>query len=405
MAGETIAEKLTPRGLERRIKRHLTSPHHTFAAITTPGFESIAMGEISKLEGAAVKGCENGIVEFSGPFDLLYRANLSLRTVNRIILRIDELTARSYPELYNKFRRIRWDLYVGFSTTVSFVVSSRSSRLHHTDHIARTAFCSCADTMATFGVNLTESGNSDLKFHIRFLGDRCTLSIDTTGMLLYKRGYRQAVGRAPLRETSAAALLIAASWERYHTIVDFCCGSGSIVLEALQMACSRAPGLDRSFPFSGWPSFNAPLWNRMKKEAFAAVTESRVSRFLAMDIESSALDMVRLNCPQGDTGGTVLMEQGDCCTFNSSGQYGNSGLIISNLPFGKRVGAGEEGTAVFYRKLGHNLKKSCRGWNFGFLVADSRFERLSGLSCSTALTFSNGGIRVRFVTGRVEPDG
>jgi len=401
MAGDPVPEQLTPRGLERRIKRHLTSSHHSFAAITTPGFESIAMEEIARLEGVTVNGYESGIVGFSGPFDLLYRANLYLRTVNRIILRIDELTARSYPELYNKFRRIRWDLYVGFSTTVSFVVSSRSSRLHHTDNIARTAFRSCADTMARFGVNLTGSENSDLKFYIRFMGDRCTLSIDTTGVLLYKRGYRQAVGRAPLRETTAAALLIAASWDRYHTIVDFCCGSGSIILEALQMACNRAPGLYRSFPFCSWPSFNAPLWSRMKKEAAAAATENCVSRFVAMDIDGSALDMVRLNCPERDIGSTVLIEQGDCCAFNCTGQYGNSGLVISNLPFGKRVSAGEDGVATFYNKLGHSLKKNCRGWNFGFLVADSKFERLSGLSCSTALTFSNGGIRVRFVTGRV----
>ncbi len=392
---------LTPRGLIRRVKRHLISNKQEFAAITFPGLENCSSEEISRLDGAVINKIENGIVEFSGPLDLVYTANLCLRTVNRVLMRIAGFTARSYPELYNKLLRVKWERYVGFTHYVSFTTSSRTSRLHHTDRITLTALSALNHYMSRFGLKVEEDPSASIRFFIRLYQDSCTLSIDSSGELLYRRGYRLTTGRAPLRETVAAALLEKAAWFKYHTIADPCCGTGSIVLEALQMVCKISPGLNREFAFFSWPSFNSKKWENIKKKAFSDIIRPQGVRIIASDINREAVDAVRKNSSAFSASELLTIERADCLKFNEDDRYGNSGLIISNLPFGKRIEASAGPVEYFYYKLGRHLKNYCRGWNFAFLIADPNFERKAGLSCRTELRFINGGIRVRLVTGKV----
>jgi putative N6-adenine-specific DNA methylase len=392
---------LSSRGLERRIKRHLTGLPGQFAAITTPGFEPYTGREIAALPGAAISRAEKGIVEFSGPFELVYAANLRCRTANRILLRIATFTVRSYPELYNKLGRINWELYVGFIPQVSFTVSSTGSRLHHTQHIAESAFSALRDYMKALGVTVGCDDTAPLKFFIRIADDICTLSIDSSGELLYKRGFRQATGRAPLRETTAAVLLAAVGWEKYETIADPCCGSGALIAEALLQVHRIQPGSERPFAFSSWPSFSKPAWEHLKKNVAADTAVTVPRAIYAADTDPSAVERVRLNCSRFLTDERLVIVQQDCRTFNSRREYGNRGLIISNLPYGKRIGVAGSSMDEFYAAIGRSFKKNCRGWDFAFLVADPQFERKSGLNGKPLLTFTNGGIRVRLVQGTV----
>jgi len=392
---------LTERGLARRIKRHLKNSTITFAAVTIPGFEAITKKEIEQLEPGCVTAAFPGIIEFTGSLELLYRVNLHCRTASRILMRISSFTARSYPELYNKLHRIHWELYCGLLPTVNITVSSRTSRLHHTTNIADTVLQSINDYLSTLSQKVAFDAESPISFHVRYHDDTCTISIDSTGVLLYKRGIRVSTGHAPLRESTAAAMLMAADWERFPVIADPCCGSGSIIGEALLMASRTAPGLLRPFSFSSWPSFTPGIWERMVAAAKVNSRPPPDRRFFAGDSDEKAVQLVRNNTELLACDTILTTACADCFTFNSKGEYGTKGLIISNLPFGKRIKTTDNDLREFHRKLGGWLRTSCRGWHYAFLVADEHFERHTGLHAATTLSFNNGGIHVRLVTGQV----
>lgn len=395
---ENYSKLLTPRGLERRLKRYLLKNRHQFAATTTPGFEHQLQSELSELEGVVVKDLISGGVEFCGPLDLIYSTNLYLRTANRILMRIESFTACSYPELYNKCRRIDWELYCGFSGAVSFSVSSRNSRLHHTDNIRKTVFDALSEHMKKLGVNVSNDPDAGVVFHVRIFQDECTISIDTSGDLLYKRGYRLKTAFAPMRETIAGAVLMLAGWSRYPVIMDPMCGSGVFILEALSMALHKAPGVNRSFAFMNWPAFNSQKWEKSRSKAIGEELGHTEKKFFASDIEEEAIVSARENASRLGVADFVEISKQDCLTLKP---VSSSGLLVSNLPYGKRVGASESGLHEFFAKLGKHLCRQFSGWDFAFIVEDPGFAGISGLRVSKEIRFKNGGIAVKLVMGRI----
>lgn len=395
-----VIEKLTPRGLERRIKKQFNNTPQIFSARVVPGFERYASAEIEQLPDATVTRREKGVVEFTGPVALVYHANLKLRTVNRVTMQIGSSITRSYPELYNKLRRIPWETYLGFSPSVAIVVSSKQSRLHHTGNIAETAQSALRDHLEPLGITVRDGAATAVRIFIRLHDDTCSVAVDSTGELLYKRGYRKATGRAPLRETSAAALLIAAGFDHFPVVVDPCCGSGTFIIEALQMALGSVPGVQRSFAFEHWPVFNESHFTRIKSTAAAATRTAVSQRFIASDSDAAMVEHVEKNSVSLVGKSTFIVRHADCLDFNRQGEEGSKGLIISNLPYGKRVG-NDGDISLFYRKLGEWLRRACKGWHFGFVVAADSFEHDAMLRSSRVISFSNGGIPVRFVMGKV----
>ncbi|MBN1127867.1 MAG: hypothetical protein JXA71_02700 [Chitinispirillaceae bacterium] len=391
---------LTPSGLERRLKRRLLKQTLRFFAITTPGFEEILRRELAALASVVVEGTITGGVEFSGPFQTVYHANLRLRTANRVLMRVDSFTARSYPELYNKARRVAWELFCGFNPAVAFEVTSRSSRLHHTGNVAEAVGTACADHMARLGVTVTPKADALVRFHVRYADDVCTVSVNSTGELLHKRGYRQESGHAPLRETIAAALLESVSWRDFPVIADPLCGSGTLLIEAAQMAAALAPGAGRSFAFEKWPSFKPTLWQRLKREAAAGAADHPV-RIIGSDLSATAVDRARRNAARAGVDRAIDFSSADCFAFNRNGEAGGAGLVVSNLPYGRRAFADHQALPDFYRQWGKHLLTFCRGWTYAFLVADHSFVPLSGLPVGSTRRFSNGGVPVLFVTGAI----
>ena len=397
---DNYSQLLTPRGLERRLKRYLLKSRHQFAATTTPGFEYQLQSELSELEGVEIKDLISGGVEFCGPLDLIYSTNLHLRTANRVLMRIGSFTACSYPELYNKCRRIDWELYCGFSDSVSFSVSSRNSRLHHTDNIGKTVFDALSEHMKKLGVHVNNVPDAGIVFHVRIFQDECTISIDSSGDLLYKRGYRLKKAFAPLRETIAASVLMIAEWSRYPVIMDPMCGSGVFILEAVSMALHKTPGANRSFAFMNWPVFNSQKWEKIRSKTTGEELEGTEKRFFASDIDEKALASTRENAGRLGVADFVKISKQDCLTLEP---VDSPGLLISNLPYGKRVGASESGLHEFFAKLGRHLCTQFSGWDFAFIVEEPAFAEISGLRVSKEIRFKNGGIAVRLVMGRI-PD-
>jgi putative N6-adenine-specific DNA methylase len=394
-----IIQQLTPRGLERRLKRQFNNQRQQFFAIVTPGFEQVLADELKSIGDVEISDIVFGGVEFSGDYDLVYKANLFLRTANRVLMRISTFTARSYPELYNKSRKISWELYTGFSKEVSLSVSSKNSRLHHSDNIATAIFDALRDSLEKTGVKVVLNKQAALCFHVRYADDICTISIDSSGELLYKRGYRVNTALAPIRETLASAILLEAECVKYSVIRDPMCGSGTFILEAALMAAHRAPGIDREFAFSHWPNFNEQKWDRVKNFAIQNQIENRTVQLIASDINGKAIIAIHENLSRlGFTDNSITIKEEDCLKIQSEK---TPGLLVSNLPYGKRVGAADAELCDFYRRFGAHLRESFRKWSFCFVVADTEFERHSGLKSKRVIRFVNGGLPVRLVMGTV----
>jgi putative N6-adenine-specific DNA methylase len=223
---------LSERALQRRLKRYVYKAEHRFLATCAPGFEDVLEGEVRGLEGAKDLTLIEGGVEFSGPFELIYHANLRLRTANRVLWRLAEFLAQSYPMLFDKARKLPWERYLGFAPGFAVKVSAKASRLRHHKKLAATLHSAVLRALEPHGLEPALSDGAPLTIHRRMFEDRCTLSLDTSGELLSRRGYRQATAKAPIRESLAAACFMACNWQDYDLIVDPLCGSGTLIVEA-----------------------------------------------------------------------------------------------------------------------------------------------------------------------------
>lgn len=272
---------LTPRALERRLKRYVWGETHDFLAVCAPGLEAVLLGEVRGLPGVTDLVRVRGGVSFRGPFESLYHANLELATAHRVLWRIGAFLAQSYPMLFNKARRLPWERFVGFQQEVAYHVAARASRLRHGPKIAATLHSALSDALAPLGLGAAHVEAAPLTVHARLFRDRCTLSLDTSGEHLHRRGYRTHVGEAPLRETLAAGILLALGAPAFDLIVDPMCGSGTLLIEAERLARRRPPGEFRRFAFEHFPSFRPPATRALGKRRSAPPRRSACPAFTA----------------------------------------------------------------------------------------------------------------------------
>ncbi|HEX2957355.1 MAG TPA: hypothetical protein VHO70_11015 [Chitinispirillaceae bacterium] len=398
----TEKELLTSRGLERRLKRYLAGTDQTFLAITTPGFEHVLESEITQFPQTVSRKTITGGVEFSAPFEYLYDANVNLRCANRLLLRIDTFTVRSYPELFNKMKRISWELYCGFSESFSLSVTSRNSRLHHTANIENSTVDAIVQYMQNLGVKIDRAEHALIQFFIRFSDDECTVSIDTSGELLYKRGYRIQTAHAPIRETLAASLLMESQWQKYQWIMDPFCGSGTFLIEAALMVMNCAPGAHRSYAFQSWPSFSEAHLRRSIQTAKDRCVSNPAVIFRGSDISAHAIDAATENARRAGVDSMVSFSVADCLNLDNNGSLSGQGLLISNLPYGKRVDIQEYSMENFLHQLALHLKKHFRGAHFTFVSAYPGFKSAIGFPIVKIVPFSNGGIPVKAFCGMIK---
>lgn len=229
------------------------------------------------------------------------------------------------------------------------------------------------------------------RLQLRVGRGRCEVSVDTTGELLHFRGYRQEVGRAPLRETLAAGLLRLAKWQPSEPLWDVMCGSGTIVTEAAELAAGLAPGRNRRFAFESFPSHDEAAWRALPRESGAVASSIR-----GTDLNAGALGTARRNAKRAGVLERLTLERVDATKLPKAA--GERGLVIANLPYGKRVGERDE-LGALYAGLGRSLKAACPGWYFCFLL-EAGAERL-GLPLAERHAVSNGGLGCEVVLGQV----
>jgi putative N6-adenine-specific DNA methylase len=398
----STADLLTSRGLERRLKRYLAGTDQNYLAITTPGFELDLASEIAQSPQVTSHKIINGGVEFSAPFEYMYNANMHLRSANRVLLRIETFTARSYPELFNKMKRISWELYCGFTGKFSLSVTSKSSRIHHTGNIESSVSDAIIQYMQELGVKTEYSESAPIQFFIRLHEDECTVSIDTSGELLYKRGYRIQTAHAPIRETLAVSLLIESEWQKYQWIADPFCGSGTFIIETALMAMNCAPGINRCYAFQSWPSYNEAHLRRTIQNAKDLCVANPQIILRGSDICAHAIEAASANARRAGVEKLVSFSIDDCLNLTNHLGSAEKGLLISNLPYGKRVDVQDVSMDNFLHRFAQHLKKHFSGVHFTFVTAYPGFQRSTGFPIMKVLPFSNGGIPVKAFFGVID---
>jgi putative N6-adenine-specific DNA methylase len=359
------------------------SHSHEFYAVTPPGLEAIAAAELAELSAHDIVPGQGG-VSFSGSEDLMARVNLRARTLTRVLMRLDGFKALSFPELYNKCRRSDWSRFLIPGQVVNVQAACRASRLLHSTRVAQTVEAAIGDC---FGNLPADHHPSVQQVFVRIDKDQVTLSLDTSGERLDRRGYRLHPGHAPLRETIAAALLRWASWDEQTPLMVPMCGSGTLAIEAAWMTMHRAPNLERSFPFLNWPSISVRRWQRVLDKTRAMQRQAATS-ILASDIDPAALEAATANAARAHVRETISFSRADALTLEPAM---NTGLIICNPPYGQRLGRDVPG---FYRNLGQRLSSRFMEWQRIVLVPDTACERALGMPVRRRLSFRHGGRRI-----------
>ena len=378
---------------------------HDAFAITAPGLEAITAAELRAL-GLGPATPETGGVAFRATAGGLYAANLRLRTASRVVVRVAEFPARAFYELERRAARVPWERFVAPGSPAAFRVTCRKSRLYHSDAVAQRLHAAAARAGATVGVAATDeegedeaavrpAGGGAQLFVVRLLHDVVTISVDSSGALLHRRGYRQAIGRAPLRETLAAAMLLASRWQPDRPLVDPLCGSGTIAIEAALLARRIAPGLQRAFAFQRWPEFDAGVWAGEVARAESEALDAAPAPIVGSDRDSGAVAAAVANADRAGVAADLLLVQRSLSALEPPP---GPGWLVTNPPWGARVGEADR-LRDLYARLGQVARTRCPGWTVALLSADPRLESQTGLPLAERFRTTAGGLRVRLVAG------
>ena len=377
-------------------------------AITAPGLEPLAQAELRALGIGAE--AEAGGVAWTGTADDLYAANLRLRTASRVTVLAAGFRARTFFELERHARRMPWERWVPRGGSVRLRVTSRKSRLYHEGAVAQRVLEAIEHRVGPLAAGRVAQGDdggdddADAQlFIVRFLRDACTIRADGSGALLHLRGYRQALAKAPLRETLAAAMLLGSGWDGSAPLLDPMCGAGTIPIEAALIARRIAPGLagperePRRYAFTAWPEFDPARWAATVDRAREEIRSSAEVPILGSDRDAGAISAASANAARAGVADDVELSVRPVSAIEPPQ---GPGWVVSNPPYGVRVGE-RDPLRNLYAALGRTLRVRCPGWTLALLSPDHALERQLGIRLGEALRTSNGGIPVRLVVGRV----
>jgi putative N6-adenine-specific DNA methylase len=331
---------------------------------------------------------------------------------------VAEFRVTTFYDLEARARHIEWERWLG-AEPVRVRVTCRKSKLYHSDAVAqrfveamskRTGAWAATGTRDARKVaeqeeeaepraeGDTEGEGEDAQlFVVRLFHDVCTVSVDTSGALLHRRGYRQAVAKAPLRETIAAAMVLASGWRGETPLLDPFCGAGTIPIEGALLARRIAPGIGRGFAFMRWPSFDAGAWARHLAEARERELPNAPAPIVGSDRDAGGIEAAAANAMRAGVAADIELAQRSLSEIRAPNA---TGWLITNPPYGVRVGAADL-VRDLYAQLGNVARRVIPGWGIGFLSPDRALDAQPRIAVTPAFETTNGGIKVRYLTGRV----
>jgi len=354
--------------------------------VCPPGLEHLLAAELVSL-GVKPLHIGRGSVACRLTTRQLYAANRSLRCATRVLIRIADFTARSFPELERMISNVDWDPWLSSEAHPVYRITSHSSRLRHTGAIKE-----------RFSRYLGEGGMRDSiqLLVVRAIQDRFVISVDSSGSPLHERGWRQATGRAPLRESVAAGLLMAADWNPATPLVDPMCGSGTIVIEAALRSIGKQPGADRDFAFCRWPIFKPGTWASVTADS--ANTSFDIPRILASDRDAGVLEAAMANAKRAGVAEIVTFRKATISELSAAVEP--KGNLVTNPPWGGRLVSNRD-LRNLYATLGRVARERLPGWTLGVLTTNRRLSRQVGENLTEVLRLNLGGRDATFLTAEI----
>jgi len=383
---------MKPSSFEKRIKRRIIGREHDFFAVCSPGLKKICQSEMLALglPEDHLKLIPGGI-EFKSKPETCFLFNLYLGSPSRILMRISQFKADGFEKLEKKINAIDWVLYLPQNSDLKFNVTTKKSRLYHSDAIAQRCEKIIQNQLnSSFSFTSSAQTKSTQTIYIKADYDDFTISLDSTGDLLFKRGIKQKVGKAPLRENLAFAMLFWAGFSKQDILIDPMCGSGTFSLEGAMMKTHLPPGFYRAFAFEKWPGFSKKTDAYLKKQAQKKLLTFPEKQIFASDIDEMAIAALEQNISNPLFSRIIDIRQQDFFSISPSRiSQGKKGVIMLNPPYGKRLGEKKE-TQSFYREIGKKLSMDFKGWRAGIILPSRQDKSHLGLRLELKPIFHGG---------------
>lgn len=359
------------------------TPEFEIFFATAPGLEQVLANEAAALGFASPEVLKGGVAIQGGWADV-WRANLQLRGANRVLARIGSFRAMHLAQLDKRMRKFGWGDVLRADVPLKVEVMCKKSRIYHAGAAAQRVERALVEE---FGATISKE--AALKLMIRIEDDLCTISIDTSGELLHKRGHKVAVGKAPMRETLAALFLRQCGYDGTEPVYDPMCGSGTFLIEAAEIATELNPGRARAFGFEQLSTFDEAAWAQMQG---TDNTRPSTQTFYGSDRDAGAIRMSRENAARA--GVEHITSFTECAFSDVVTPDGPKGLVMINPPYGARIGS-KKALYPVYAKLGAMLKERFKGWRVGVVTSDASLANTMGLKfVDPTRPVSNGGLKV-----------
>ncbi|TJX15604.1 class I SAM-dependent RNA methyltransferase [Tissierella creatinini] len=360
-------------------------------ATTTFGLEAVCKRELLDL-GFENVHVENGKLTFPASEKDIPRANIWLRTADRLLVKMGEFKALTFDELFENTKALPWDEWI--PEDGNFVVEGKSisSKLFSISDSQRIVEKAIVEKLKTrYDRAWFEKTGAKFTVEVSLLKDIATLTIDTSGEGLHKRGYRDRAGDAPIKETLAAAMILLSYWNKERTLLDPFCGSGTIPIEAAMIGKNIAPGLDRSFAAEGWPRISKEYWTEARREAFKLIDNDVKLDILGCDIDKRSILRARDNAANLGLEEDIQFFMKDMRDLDLKNEYG---VVITNPPYGERMGEEEE-IHKLYTDLGIKFRE-LDTWSMYVITSEEEFEKLYGKKADRKRKLYNGRIKVDY---------
>lgn len=359
--------------------------------VTAPGLESALVAE-AREKGFKAPAPVLGGVTVTGGWPEVWRANLELRGAVRVLARVAEFRALHLAQLDKRARKVRWAGILRADAPFRVEASCKKSRIYHQGAAAQRIKTAIKDALGA-----TVADDAEVAIKARIDDDLCTISVDTSGESLHKRGHKMEVAKAPMRENMAAMFLRQCGYRGGEPVVDPMCGSGTFVIEAAEIAAGLKPGRSRHFAFERLASFDAAAWQKLRGAGPGAISAPGL-RFHGSDRDAGAIRMSRANAERA--GVAALTEFREQAVSDLTPPAGPPGLVIVNPPYGARIGD-KQSLAPLYRALGETLRTRFAGWRVGLITNEAALAEATGLRFAPpGPPVTHGGLRVTlFQTG------
>ncbi|WP_425045671.1 THUMP domain-containing class I SAM-dependent RNA methyltransferase [Primorskyibacter sp. S87] len=349
-----------------------------------PGLEAALADEARSAGFSAVKQVPGG-VSMRGDWPEIWRANLTLRGATRVLVRLGSFRAMHLAQLDKRARKFPWQETLSPEVPLRVEVTCRKSRIYHAGAAKQRIETALRESL---GVEIAP--DAPLQIKARIEDDLCTFSLDTSGESLHRRGHKEFVGKAPLRETMAALLLRQCDFDGTEPVLDPMCGSGTFVLEAAEIAAGLLPGRSRSFAFEQLASFDRTKWEAIRNSVPTAHTDLK---FYGSDRDAGAIRGCEGNASRAGVSGLVEFRQAAFSDLERP--EGPPGLVIVNPPYGARIG-NKKLLYGLYGSLGKVLMDRFSGWRVGIVTSESGLAKATGLPfLETGPPVAHGGLKVR----------